>query len=334
MSNRVKIFLSAIGLLLVGFGSGVGVFRIFFCHQETFETHQIRRQGEYKFINPLYECEVGDKEYLKKYIPFENMMKNRIEKEVAGSDIQLAYYFRNLNNGPSFGFNSTINYAPASLLKVPIMIAYFKKAEYNPEILDQRLIFIHNSGDNLTAMQQIQSGPSLTNGEKYSVQELIEQMIIYSDNEAMALLTANLTQEELLRTYSELGVSNPYGQEQDNVLTVKDYASFFRILYNAAYLNKDYSEKALNLLSQCSFKGGIPAGIPNGIAVAHKFGERELKDGDYRQQFHDCGIIYYQKYPYLLCVMSRGNDRDKLIETIKNISRITFEEISRSYPQD
>jgi beta-lactamase class A len=316
----------------IGFGAGIGVFRIFFCHQEKFETHQVRRQGEYKFINPLYECEIGDENYLKKYVPFEDKIKNRIKNEVGQNNIQLAYYFRNLNNGPWFGVNENINYAPASLLKVPIMMAYYKLAENNPGILNQRLTFIRSQENNPLPVPQIQPSSPLADGASYTIEELIEKMIIYSDNDSMVLLSNNLSQAQLAQAYNDLGIINPYGENKDDVITVKDYASFFRILYNAAYLNQDYSEKSLSLLAQSAFKGGLAAGVPDNVVVADKFGERELIEGNYKEQFHDCGIVYYPKYPYLLCVMSRGDDRDTLVRTVKDVSHIIYEEISRSYP--
>ncbi|MDO8560151.1 MAG: serine hydrolase [bacterium] len=63
-------------------------------------------------------------------------------------------------------------------------------------------------------------------------------------------------------------------------MSVKDYASFFRILYNASYLNREQSERALGLMTKTRFRDGIIAGVPAGRPVAHKFGERTtLEDG-------------------------------------------------------
>jgi hypothetical protein len=89
------------------------------------------------------------------------------------------------------------------------------------------------------------------------------------------------------------------------------------------------SERALGLLSRVVFADGIVRGVPNQYAVAHKYGIRETGSSNERQ-LHDCGIVYYPEHPYLLCVMSRGTNFDKLSETIQAISEVVFSEVSGS----
>jgi hypothetical protein len=62
------------------------------------------------------------------------------------------------------------------------------------------------------------------------------------------------------------------------------------------------------------YNDGLKAGIPANIELAHKFGERGIigMNGREQKQLHDCGIIYYPKHPYILCIMTRGYERDKL----------------------
>ena len=87
------------------------------------------------------------------------------------------------------------------------------------------------------------------------------------------------------------------------------------------------SEKALELLSKSTFKEGLVSGTLDGVAVAHKFGERtnQLQDGtDLNKELHDCGIIYYPGDPYLLCVMTRGSDFPKLQSAISTVSHLAY----------
>lgn len=325
--------LFAISLILFGFGAGLFIEHFLISKEIEIGTTQVRNRGSFKFINPLYECEIGGQDLLKKYVPFEEKIKEKIADEIeTRENIDVSVYFRNLNNGPWFGIKENENFAPASLLKVPLMIAYFKKSESDPNILGLLFKFRKQEENNLTAMQQIIPAVNLMEGESYSVEELIRRMIVYSDNEAMALLFNNLSKDDIYKIYGDLGINNPYGTNETDSLSVKDYASFYRILYNAAYLDKEHSEKALALLTETEFRDGLAGGVPNNVKVAHKFGERELSEGEFKNQFHDCGIVYYEKYPYLLCVMTRGENKNNLIEAIKDISKIVFEEVSRSYP--
>jgi hypothetical protein len=90
------------------------------------------------------------------------------------------------------------------------------------------------------------------------------------------------------------------------------------------------SEKALDLLTTTDFGEGIVADLPSGTVVAHKFGERGYAGSTVRQ-LHDCGIVYHDHSPYLLCVMTRGHNFEHQAEVISGVSRIVSDAIlSRS----
>jgi hypothetical protein len=111
-------------------------------------------------------------------------------------------------------------------------------------------------------------------------------------------------------------------------MSLKEYAGFFRILYNATYLNRTSSNIALEVLSRTTQQKALRAGIPAKVVVSHKFGEFvsvDQKDFIY----NDCGIIYYPKNPYLLCISTTGKSFPVQIESIKNISSFVFEEVSK-----
>ena len=118
-------------------------------------------------------------------------------------------------------------------------------------------------------------------------------------------------------------------------MSVKTYAYFFRILYNATYLGHTYSEKALELLNNREFPDGIVAGVPENIPVAHKFGERTVESPEgivTTEELHDCGIVYYPSKPYILCVMTKGTDIASLKEIIKTISKTVSDEVAAGFP--
>lgn len=98
--------------------------------------NQKRQASDYAFINPLLECEIETIGSQQKYIPFEKKLKNEIKTSIIekNPDIYLSVYFRNLRNGPWFGINEETSFAPASLMKLPVAIAYLKWLEIRPEI--------------------------------------------------------------------------------------------------------------------------------------------------------------------------------------------------------
>jgi hypothetical protein len=82
-------------------------------------------------------------------------------------------------------------------------------------------------------------------------------------------------------------------------------------------------------MSKATYKNGIVAGLPNGIAAAQKFGEHV--DGTTNNiqdvELHDCGVVY-GKDAYTICVMTEGKSIPTLQGIIKDISQTVYESIS------
>jgi len=100
-------------------------------------------------------------------------------------------------------------------------------------------------------------------------------------------------------------------------------------LFNATYLNKELSEKALEILSKINYKDGLIAGLPNDIQVSHKFGITSTnKGGVSKKELHDCGIVYTDT-PYLICVMTKdSNNIQNPQNLIKNISAMVYNQLN------
>ena len=314
-----------LNLIFLALGFAAGFICIYFVHQTKDIPCEEIRSGGYQFINPLLECR-GDDD-LKELKPFKNKVQDLVNSIIAKKDAStISIYFRDMNNGPWFGINEDEPFIPASLLKVPVMIAYLKKAEENPKLLNE---VIDYNNEYINDFQYFPPEQEVKLGEKYTVEDLILRTIVYSDNIAVTLLVQNSEKFgiSLQGVYSDFGIN--YTLDKSDNMNVKNYASFFRILFNASYLNKPMSDSALELLTETKFKSGIAAGVPTDIKVANKFGEKPY-NGD-NKQLHDCGIIYYPKHPYLLCVMSRGSDFPTLENNIKNISALIYNEVDSQY---
>lgn len=285
-------------------------------------------RSRFQFINKELAC--GDDFVVKKhaYGEFKIKLENFIQEKMRENTLlEASVYFRDLSSGPTLGLNEHTKFAPASLLKVPALLTYLSIAEDQPELLEKNLTF-HKKKE-LILDQDIVPKNTIKENIPYTINELLKYMIVYSDNNAYFVLLQYLAQSHpnrnpLLDTFKDLGIIDPSDPSEETI-TIKSYASIFVQLYNATFLKeKESSEKALELLANTDFKEGIVAGIPHNIKVAHKFGERVLQDGP--KQLHDCGIVYYPKNPYLLCIMTRGQDFNKLPGIISAISKMFYEE--------
>lgn len=283
-------------------------------------------ENSYRFINSRVVCN-GDPVIEKtSYRVLEDDLRSFIDTErAAGRITDAGIYFRDLQNGPVFGVNETIGHAPASLLKLPLAFVYLTRAERNPEILSEQLSVANPLWEFST---HFSPSEIIDPAEPHSIESLIMHMLTHSDNNAYGVLQTHLydvgEQSSISQTFLELGFLNPTSLT-DDVMNVRQYASLFRLLYNSSFLNASLSEKVLTWLSDSEFDNGLVAGVPSGVEVAHKFGERFADTGD--KQLHDCGIIYYPKNPYLLCVMTHGTDFDQLSYVIRRVSEKVYQEV-------
>jgi len=276
-------------------------------------------ESGFKYISPLLECE-NSLPLNYNYSKLKTEISNLIEAKISSKDVgTISLYFRDLNNGPWIGINEKDEFSPASLLKVPLMIAYLKLAEGDSTLLAKKLVV----GNYQTDMYpNILPAKTATPGLSYTIDELLTYMIEYSDNSAANTLLANIPENDLANIYTDFNLKVPGSGDTENFMTVTEYSSFFRILYNASYLNRDMSEKALEMLALSQFNQGIKSGLPSNIKVADKFGERIFND---TKQLHDCGIIYLNNNNnYLLCVMTKGDDFKKMETTISDISNSIY----------
>jgi len=315
-----KLSLLYLVLLVLGFGIG------FLVSKNKYE--KICVSSKFTYINQQLGCGPAYVVDKRSYIQLKNQLEKVIsEKTEAGEVTDVSIYFRDLQDGPTLGIREHENFSPASLLKLPLLLTYYNRQENQPDLFE-RQVMVKKLDNNLD--QIVAPKASIKENTTYSIGELLKYMIVYSDNHAYYVLREYVRQlspdKDLLKgTFVDLGILDPQGF-LDDTLSVKSYASIFVQLYHSSYLNKkELSENVLALLAQVDWNKGINAGVPIGIHVAHKFGERGNSEGGI-QQLHDCGIVYYPDNPYVLCVMTRGKDLNKLTDMIALISKMVYAE--------
>lgn len=283
----------------------------------------------YEFTSPLLDVELPEGVDIKsepqpfKY-KIEELINEKIKKQQAKS---VSVYFRDLHDGPWFAINKRKEFNPASMMKIAVMIAWLKRAETDRGILKRRLTY-EKSG-NAVPEQYTKPALTVTSGKSYSVDELLHYMMKYSDNRATSLLIKPLGQNEVEDVMENMDVNyNP--NEEGNSITAHGFSGFFRILYNASYLSREMSEKALQLLSMQEFPLGLSAGVPKGIKVAAKFGEVVPENKNQDIQLHEFGIVYHPKSPYIVGVITVGRDFAAQAAIIRDVSKMIYSNVDVS----
>lgn len=285
--------------------------------------------SKYKFIDPLLAISRPDNYTSPEFVQLKKTVEEYLSKEEKNNNLEIAsVYFRGQKNTAGFTINPKEKYGMASLIKVPIMISYFKLAQRDPETLNKKIKY--DGSFDFNSIREIQSTNKLMVGREYKVSELIDYMIKYSDNNAYSLLANNLNITDTYTYANDL--FNDFGIEdisldKDN-MDINSYSLFFRVLYNSTYLGRTYSEKALEILSETDYKGGMRAGIPDDITISNKFAEATIKNNSGQvvgKEFHNCGLVYYPDYPFILCMMTKGNDLNKLQKIVTDVSKMIYE---------
>lgn len=292
-----------------------------------------QNKNPYTYINPLlgYDLPSNVKEF-NEYLPLRNDIQNAVSQKNNPQLQSYSVYFRDLTLGRWVGVNENTGYAPASMMKVAIMIAYFKEAETNSSVLQKTLVYSSSTADEINGVP-LETPSSLQVGKSYTVEQLIEAMIVSSDNGAKNALLNNINQPDLDEIYTDLGLPNP-DNNNNYTISAKQYSLLLRVLYNATYLSRANSEEVLKIMSQAEYSQGLVAGLPKGTVAAQKFGENVDISNPERPviSLSNCGVIYHPTHPYLLCVMTKGTDLQVLQSTISNISGVAWREVN-SYAQ-
>lgn len=281
---------------------------------------EVRNTKDYQFISPLLECDEFNPSDFVNHTKLKIKVQSVIRQAKAkGSVNSVSFYYRDLNNGPWIGIDENDTYSPSSMMKVPILMAVLKLAETETGLLDKQVV-AEVFGD-----ESSQDFEPIEVGKKYRMEELLERMIILSDNRATSAIRIALHGSPTFeKTWAELGFEEELSLKRWPYLSAKRYSTFFRVLYNSTFLNRASSEYALELLSRTEFNKGIRAGLPNEKIASSKFGVRvHFESND--KELHECAIVYDDTTPYLLCIMTRGVDVETQASVISEISELVYQ---------
>jgi len=274
----------------------------------------------FPMIKPLLACSIDAKNPTSEYNDLQKSLEDTIAKSTAAGDIENAsIYVRNLDNGFWTSVNGDNEYVPASLMKIVTLLVYLLQADTDPTVLD-RLITIYTADEN--ASPNIVPEKTAEIGKTYTVRELLELMMEYSDNTAKRALVEQMNIPIFQQVLEALDLPALTNDENTRyTISPRLYSRFLRILYNSTLISQKNSEIALEWMAKSSYTAGLVKGIGESVTIAHKFGETIVEDsyGSSSYQHHDCGIVY-SKNPYVICVMTQGKDLSILAKTIASLA--------------
>ncbi len=249
-------------------------------------------------------------------------LKKTLENKVRHFRGTVGLVVEDLDMEWEIAFNEETMIPSASLVKVPIMLSYFYAAEDGKISLKDTISL--KSYEKVAGSRVLGREPA---GSVFTVEELFNPMITQSDNAAANVLIDYLGLDTLNTYFKKMGLKNTNiarkmmdfkerREGEENYTTAGDMAYVLEQLYYKKFLNKDVSEKCLELLGQQKINDRIPRKLPRGIFVVHKTGLE-------RHVCHDVGIVFTNKGNFLICVLAKHEDRFAK-STKKFISDVTL----------
>ncbi len=322
-------WLLAIAFLAVGLFCGIMGTYLFFNINLPVGGKFTSRSNQFPYINPLLSVDIGGSQFGRES-SLQIELDGEVNNAIRDSKVQSAsIYFRDIDPGLWVSINEQATFSPGRLLKIPIMIAYYKLAETDSSILDNTLTFNYSDAYTGGPDPVVGNVKKLELGQSYTVDDLINRMIVNSDNDAANMLYDNIDKSTLDEIFSDLGISFKEDKDNPDVISLKQYSLFYRVLYNSTYLNRKYSSKALAVLVQSPEDIGIFSGIPKNVQSANRYGSRTIGN---IFELYDCGIAYYPGHPYLLCVTAKGTSLKNIEQFFSAIGEKVYSDIKYQYP--
>ncbi|WP_437771518.1 serine hydrolase [Arthrobacter sp. KNU40] len=195
----------------------------------------------------------------------------------ANSQYQVGVTLIDLSNGSSHQYGVQAPFEAASTAKVLAAAAYYHLVETGAVSLDDPL------GDYTAGFQ-------------------IKEMIQDSDNESWSLIMDAVGYSELQAYAGSIGVSY---DPMENTLTPSEMASIMAGLYGGKLLNQQHTAQLLSYMQNTNYESLIPAAVPAGITVFHKYG---LLD----DELHDASILTNGTDSYAFVVYTKGQDESDI----------------------
>jgi acetylornithine deacetylase/succinyl-diaminopimelate desuccinylase-like protein/beta-lactamase class A len=256
----------------------------------------------------------------------------------AGADVSVA--FRTLDGTAELLYRPDIEFHAASTMKVPVLIELFKQARANRLKLDDQVPVVNEfhsivdgSPYQLSVGDDSDADVYKHVGGTMSYRDLAEAMITVSSNFATNLLIERLGARNIQATVNALGAPGMHvlrGVEDDkafekglnNTTTSRALMTLMERIATGQAVDRSASDEMAAILKRQKFNSRIPAGVPPGVAVAHKTGEITKIQ-------HDAAIVYAER-PFVLVVLVRGLEDPKAGSALAaDITRVLYNATQR-----
>jgi len=224
-------------------------------------------------------------------------------------------------------------FAQASTIKVAVLAELYRQAQEGKLKLTD-LYTVQKS--DLVQDSDIMNGltPGIT---RITLRDLATMMVAVSDNSATNVLIDRVGMENVNALLGSLGLKQTRlrrkmmdlkaaGEGRENISTPREMMTLLEQLYQGKILNKEMAADFFTVLGTHK-DSWILRDLPEGLRVADKPGSLEGVR-------NDCGVVFVERRPYVLCVMTAylrsERDGEEAISKISLAAYRMFDRIARA----
>lgn len=235
-------------------------------------------------------------------------------------------FFVDLDNGAYVDLNGSSVFSAASMIKVPVLVAFFQDVDAGKIRLDELL----------TLKQEVIGGGSgemqyKPVGTKFTALETVTKMIVISDNTATNMLIARMGGAAALnQRFQSWGMSateirNPLPDlSGTNTTSPIDLGQLMALVNQGDLMSLRSRDRLLEIMRQTKTRTLLPRGLGQGATIAHK-------TGDIGSMVGDVGLIDLpngKRYIGVAMVKRPHND-GRAQELIRQVSRAAYQEFNK-----
>ncbi|MGB9203676.1 MAG: serine hydrolase [Terriglobales bacterium] len=238
-----------------------------------------------------------------------------------------------LTDGHKYLLHANDVFAQASSIKICVLAELYRQAQQGKLKLTD--LYTVNAAD-LVQDSDIMGGltPGVT---QITLRDLATMMVAVSDNSATNVLidrvgmdnvnsflkAQGLHETKLRRKMMDLKAA---GEGRENVSTPNEMLNLLQALYRGEILNQEMTADFFKVLSTHK-ESFIPRDLPDDLKIANKPGELEGVR-------NDSGVIFVDKRPYILCVMTaylhREREGEEAISSVSLAAWRMFDRLARA----
>lgn len=240
-------------------------------------------------------------------------------------NIKMAVFLVNVDNGSYVNIQGAKAIAAASMIKIPILVAFLQDVDAGKAKLDEQLVI---SKDVIVGEAGgLQYQPI---GTKISALETLTLMIVISDNTATNMILKRLGGIEVANQrfsswdLTSTVIRNPLPDlTGTNTTSPQDLVNLLSMVEQGKLLSPRSRDRLMDIMRRTKTNTLLPQGIPADALIAHK-------TGDIQSVVGDAGIIDMPsgKRYIISAIAKRPSNDQRANELIRKISRTVYGEMA------